>query len=276
MLDIKDFEIIESAESDDGTKVEVLQFNELKGSSDLQTAEKLFFAKEVGIRLKMVRVTLKNSKVRIEPGSLYFMKGNLQMQLSTGGGVVQGLARKMVSGETFFVNEINGTGEIFFEPTFGHFFLHKIDKNEGGLIVDKSLFYAGTSGLNITSAIQKNISSALFGGEGLFQTRIYGNGIAVLYSPVPTQEIVKYQLNGDKLFVDGNFALMRSESIKFRVEKSSKNLISTGVSGEGLLQTFEGEGFVWIAPTQGVYEKINIKGLGNLFSAKGSSNTKTK
>ena len=70
------------------------QFKELQGSANIRVAEKLFFAKEVGIRLKMVRVILNNSKVRVEPGSLYFMKGNLKMQASTGGGVMQGLARK--------------------------------------------------------------------------------------------------------------------------------------------------------------------------------------
>ena len=169
-----EFEVIDSATADDGSIVEVVQYKELKGSANLEVAEKLFFAKEVGIRLKMVRVILNNSKVRVEPGSLYFMRGNLKMQASSGGGVMQGLARKMVSGETFFVNEIVGSGEIYFEPTFGHFLLHRVMKDEEGIIVDKSLFYAGTSGLDITAAIQKNISSALFGGEGFFQTKICG------------------------------------------------------------------------------------------------------
>lgn len=276
MLDLNGFAVLESIEADDGTKVEIIQFDDLKGSSDLRSAEKLFYAKEVGIRLKMVRVFLNNSTIRVEPGALYFMKGDLKMQTSTGGGFAQGLARKMVAGESFFVNEIVGTGEIYFEPTFGHFFLHKIEKSEGGVIVDRSLFYAGTSGLDISAAIQKKLSSALWGGEGLFQTKIFGNGIAILCSPVPIQEIIKYKLSGEKLFVDGNFALMRSEKITFRVEKSSKSWISTSVSGEGMLQTFEGNGFVWIAPTQSIYEKLVYKGLEGLTSTKGSSNSKTK
>lgn len=276
MLDLNDFEILESIEADDGSKVEIIQFKDLKGSSDLRSAEKLFYAKEVGIRLKMVRVFLNNSTIRVEPGALYFMKGNLKIQTSTGGGIAQGLARKFVAGESFFVNEIVGTGEIYFEPTFGHFFLHKVEKSEGGVIVDKSLFYAGTAGLDISAAIQKNLSSALWGGEGLFQTKIYGDGIAILCSPVPSQEVIKYELSGEKLFVDGNFALMRSEKITFRVEKSSKSWISTSVSGEGMLQTFEGNGFVWIAPTQSIYEKLVYKSLEELTSTKGTSNSKTK
>jgi uncharacterized protein (AIM24 family) len=117
----------------------------------------------------------------------------------------------------------------------------------------------------------------MFGGEGFFQTKISGSGVAILYSPVPQDEILRYQLTGDKLFVDGNFALMRSEKINFRAEKSSKTWISTSVSGEGLLQTFEGHGSVWIAPTQGVYEKLaRREGVRALASPPGSRHTQTE
>lgn len=270
------FEVVDSQQAPDGTKVEVLQFTRLQGSADLRTAENLFYAMQSGMRLKMVRITLNKSHVRVEPGALYYMRGRLEMKASTGGGILQGLSRKLLSGETFFVNEIHGTGEIYLEPTFGHFLLHQIEQYEKALIVDKGLFYAGTSGLDISSVLQKNVSSALFGGEGLYQTRIQGTGIVVLYSPVPSTEINKIPLNGEKLWVDGNFALARTEGIVFRAEKSSKSWISTSVSGEGLLQTFEGTGIVWIAPTQGIYEKLaDPRGIKALTTSPGSSNTKT-
>lgn len=277
MFSPTDFEVIDSQQSQDGTTVEILQYKQLKGSSDIRTAESLFFSNQSGMHLKMVHITINNSHIRIEPSALYFMKGKLQMQTSTGGGVMKGLARKMLAGESFFVNEIHGTGEIYLEPTFGHFFLHKIEENEGGVIVDKSYFYGGTAGLDISSVLQKNVSSALFGGEGLFQTLIKGTGVVIIYSPVPVEEIMRYELSGDKLSVDGNFAIMRSEKINFRAEKSSKSWAATSVSGEGLLQTFEGNGYIWIAPTQGVYEKIvRGRGLDALSGPGGSMGTKTK
>ena len=103
-----------------------------------------------------------------------------------------------------------------------------------------------------------------------------GRGIAILYSPVPVQEIKKIKLNGEKLSVDGNFALMRTADVQFRAEKSSKSWVATAVSGEGLLQTFNGDGTVWIAPTQGVYEKmVSIEGLRELAGAPGSMGTMT-
>jgi uncharacterized protein (AIM24 family) len=270
----QNYEILDSREAGDGATVEILQFPKLAGSADIRTAENLFYAGQSGMRLKMVRITLRNSHARVEPGALYYMKGHLEMKASTGGGLLAGISRKLVTGETFFVNEIHGSGEIYLEPTFGHFLLHTVSSQDVALIVDKSLFYAGTSGLEISAVLQKQISAALFGGEGLFQTRIKGIGIAVLYSPVPVHEVQQIELSKEKLWVDGNFALMRTEGVEFRAEKSSKSWVATSVSGEGLLQTFEGTGSVWIAPTQGIYHLLATDaGVRKLSQVPGSSNT---
>ncbi len=267
--------VIARAECDDAM-IEVMQYSVLKGSSDTRSAETLFFASQAGMRLKTVRIKLKNSKIRAEPGALYFMQGDLEIKTSTGGGVLKSLARKMVSGETFFVNEIHGTGTIYLEPTFGHFFLHRILEDAPGVICDKGMFYAGTANLDVGAAVQKNISSALMGGEGWFQTSIKGNGIAVLFSPVPADEVKKFDLDGDKLSVDGNFSLMRTDDIEFKAEKSSKSWLASSVSGEGALQTFSGTGSVWVAPTQGVYEKMTtMEGLRQLALPPGSMGTDT-
>ena len=68
---------------------------------------------------------------------------------------------------------------------------------------------------------------------------------------------------------------MRTSGINFRAEKSSKSWLSTSVSGEGLLQTFTGTGKVWLAPTQGVYEKLTTEdGMMILSQPPGSLGTK--
>ena len=113
----------------------------------------------------------------------------------------------------------------------------------------------------MSAVAQRNVSSALFGGEGLFQTQVKGSGLIILTSPVPMEELVCYELGkGEKLFVDGSFAFMRTHTVTFRAEKSAKSLFRSLTSGEGLLQTFEGPGSVWIAPTQEVYEGFGSVG----------------
>jgi len=271
------YRVIDSITAPDGTVVEILEYKELLGSSDVRTAEMLYFTKHAGAKLKMIRIRLSGSKVRVEPGALYFMKGQLEMKSSTGGGMLKGMKRKLLSGETFFVNEIHGVGEVYLEPTFGHFFLHNLNPNEPGVICDKGMFYAGAGNLNVGAKMQGKLSAGFFGGEGWFQTHITGHGVAILYVPVPKEEVMMYVLDNEKLSVDGNFALMRHDSVDFKVEKSSKGIMSTLVSGEGLLQTFAGSGKVWIAPTQGVYEKLtSTKGLVNLADNPSSMGTNVK
>ena len=267
------FEVIES-ERTVGATFEIVQYQSLQGSDDLDTAEKVFFANQAKIHLKMVRVKLQNSGMILEPGALYFMKGQLQLEASTQG-LTKGLMRKFMSGETLFQSKITGTGEVFLEPTFGHYLLFNI--NDDALIFDKGAFYCASAGMEVSAKMQKNISSAIFGGEGLFQTQIKGTGIVVLVSPVPPSELLMYSLSaGEKLSVDGNFAFVRTGSVTFQAEKSAKSLFQSLTSGEGLLQTFTGPGIVWLAPTQVIYDRIKMQnGIFAVSHAEGRMNTET-
>ena len=270
-----DHEIIQTEESPFG-RVDVLQRQGLAGSSDARSAESLFFVQQAGMRLKTVRIKLpdRKSKVRVEPGALSYMHGDLEIKASTGGGIMSGLRRKALSGESFFVNEIHGRGEIWLEPTFGHFFL--VDLDDDAIVVDKSLFYASLGDLDVTASMNR-AAAGIAGGEGWFQTKVSGTGIVVLFSPVPMTEVQEFPLNNDKLSVDGNFALMRTAGVSFSVERSSKSWIATSVSGEGLLQTFTGTGTVWIAPTQGVYDRLATPGgLADLAGPPGARSTDTR
>lgn len=248
-----EFEVVQSIETKNAL-FEVLQYPKLDGSSDVRAAEQLFYVGAAGMRLKLVRVTLRNGRLRNEPGTLYYMYGrDLEMKASTGGGVFKAVKRRAVSGESFLVNEIHGSGQIYLEPSYGHFILRELENED--MIVDRSLFYAGSGDLDISSKMV-SASAAVAGGEGLFQTSIAGTGVAVLFSHVPADEIQKITLNNETLSIDGSFAMMRTGGVKFTVKKSSRSWAATSVSGEGLLQTFSGTGSVWIAPTEEIYKQL--------------------
>jgi len=262
------FEVIDRAESN-GAVFEVLKYPQLKGGSDVRAAERIFFLQSAGVHLKIVRVTLTNTALRNEPGTLYYMHGrDLRMKASTGGGAWAAFKRKKFSGESFFVNEIHGSGCVYLEPSFGHFILVNLDDDE--LIVDRGLFYAGSADLNITAKMV-SLSAAVAGGEGLFQTSIKGTGVAVLFSHVPLDELQVIELKNDTLQVDGAFAMFRTGGVNFTVQKSSRSWMATSVSGEGFLQTFKGTGKVWIAPTEEIYKSLSTdKGLAKLALPPGS------
>lgn len=100
-----------------------------------------------------------------------------------------------------------------------------MELDNDSIIVDKGMFYCREMGVSVEVTAQKNLSSGLSGGEGWFQTRISGTGLCVLAIPVPLAEVLKYELNNERLQVDGDFVFLRSSSLNFTVERSAKNLI---------------------------------------------------
>ena len=119
------------------------------------------------------------------------------------------------------------------------------------------LFFCCSAEIDIKVATQKNVSSALLGGEGVFQIQLIGTGVVILELDVPESEIVSYELtNGEELKVDGNFAIARTSGVSFSVTKSDKSLLGSAINGEGFLNAFKGEGTVWLAPTAPMYKRL--------------------
>lgn len=227
------------AEMSGDSLFQVLEYDQLAGGMDIDTAIKLKFMNDAKIKLRQVRIILHNSGVNIESGTLSYLKGNIEMSSKVGG--VIGLGKKLfaskVTGETAFKPLYEGTGELFLEPSFGHFALIELEDDE--IIVDNDLFYACEDTVEIGVQMQKSVSSMLFGNEGVFQTKLSGSGIVVLEIPIPETEIFKCKLNNDVLKVDGNFALLRTGNIEFTVEKSSKSLIGTATGEKVFLTSIE-------------------------------------
>ena len=268
------YEILDSA-TGQSIKIEILGYKQLHGSQDPFTAANLFFASQAGLQLKQVRVSLDNGTAITEAGALHFLQGDLEATSSVGGvaGLGKAFLKNLTTQESVFTPKYEGTGELYLEPSFGFYMIRQLKNEE--IIADKGLFYCGSGSLEVGVATQKNISSALLGGEGFFQVSVKGTGLCVFSIPVPVKELKRVDLKDDTLKVDGNFAIMRTGKIDFTVEKSTKGLLGTLTSGEGLLQTFRGTGSVWLAPTQSIYQRIRTGGLSGLTGAQRSTGTMT-
>jgi uncharacterized protein (AIM24 family) len=138
---------------------------------------------------------------------------------------------------------------LVLEPTYKHILLIDIKDWNGSIVLDDGLFLACDSKLQQKAVMRSNLSSAVAGGEGLFNLGIQGmNGILCLESNVPREELVEITLNNDVLKVDGNMAIAWSGSLQFTVERSGKSLIGSAASGEGLVNVYRGTGKVLLAP----------------------------
>lgn len=252
---------------------EILELDEMQGAKSAGMAMQLFFAKQQGLKMRQIRVHLNNTAIKTEAGALYYHHGNIQSRVNAGG--IGGFIGKSIKGaltsESAMKPEYGGIGTIYLEPSFSHYLIVSLE-NES-IIVDKSLFYCCNSEIAVEPFMQKNVSSALMGGEGLFQIKLSGTGICILEIPVPVCEIQEIPLSaGQTLKVDGNFAIMRDATVDFAVTRSDKSLIGSAVNGEGLLNSFTTQSFgkVWLAPTAPLYKKLQY---GIPISNTGSNNT---
>lgn len=256
-----------------GTIFEICELKELEGANSPDMAMSLYFAKQQGLKVRFVRIRLNNTGIKTEAGALYYYYGNIQCQTQIGG--VGGFLKKTIAGsltgESSMKPSYFGNGIIYLEPSFKHYLSVTLENNS--VVVDKSMFYCCSDSVNVRPIMQKNVSSAALGNEGLFQIELSGTGIVILESPIPASEIEQFNLEpGQELKVDGNFAILRSSNIQFSVTTSEKSLFGTALNGEGFLNTFRTQtpGFVWIAPTAPIYSKL---ARGENLSNKGNNNT---
>jgi uncharacterized protein (AIM24 family) len=242
-----------------GTTFELLEYAPLAGSEPFAVAEQCFTLNKAGVRLRQLRVRLSSDAVRTEPGALQFLRGRIAMESNTGageglGGLFKGALAAARTGETLFKPLYRGSGELYLEPSFGHFWLREL--RDETLYADQGLFFCCEDTVKVEAHKVESFSARMAGGEGRYQTKVSGSGLVVFRIPVPRAEIVELTLEDETLQVDGSFALLRTADVHFGVEKASNSYVGAVTSGEGLLQTFRGTGRVWIAPTQPLYERM--------------------
>lgn len=255
--------------SSNGLRVEVLEYQKLLGISNTSMAQAVYFMEKQNIRVRQIALYLNNEKVTIEKGAMSYFQGDIQMVSGvTLGNALGRMVRGAVTGEQMAQPEYTGTGLLVLEPSFKHFLVMELADRES-IIIDDGMFYCAQGSVKVKTVAQRNLSSAALGGESIFQSELTGPGIVILESLVPMEEIDVIDLDHDILKVDGNFAVLRSSELNFTVERSAKTLVGSAVSGEGLVNVYQGTGQIWLAPTLKVYKTLNIAQAAGITSTHG-------
>ena len=217
-----------------------------------ETAARGYYASRMNVRRRQVVCDLNKSNVTTQAGAMQWMVGDVNATTGVKGvGDLFGKAlRGSVTGESAIKPEYKGSGTLVLEPTYKHILLIDVADWNGSIVLDDGLFLACESTLEHKAVMRSNISSAVAGGEGLFNLGITGKGILCLESHCPKEELIEITLNNDVLKVDGNLAIAWSGSLNFTVERSGKSLIGSAASGEGLVNVYRGTGKVLLAPVR--------------------------
>ncbi|MGI6549749.1 MAG: TIGR00266 family protein [Syntrophomonadales bacterium] len=182
--------------------------------------------------------------VQAEAGAMVSMTPSIKLVTEMKGGFLGSLKRKVLGGESFFVSNYvaeSGPGEVSFAPTVPGDIVGLNLKDES-YFVQSGSYLAGDMSLNIDTKFGGGRS--FFSGEGLFLLKISGRGILILTSYGAILE--KVLAPGEKYIVDTSHIVAFESTVNYRVKKAASGIVSSIVSGEGLVCEYEGPGKVYI------------------------------
>lgn len=241
----------------------VLEYVQDASVSPMNAANEYFMSK-MNVRRRQVVIDIsKNHSAVIQAGAMQWMGGNVQATTGVKGiGDLFGKALKgTVTKESAVKPEYVGEGYLVLEPTYKYLLLLDVSRwGKAGMTIEDGMFLACDSNVKRNVVARKSISSAVLGGEGLFNLSLQGNGVVALECNVPEEELIEIELENDELKIDGNLAVCWSTDLDFTVERTTKTLVGSAVSGEGLVNVYRGTGRVLmcpVAPTASLYEATN-------------------
>ena len=163
-----------------------------------------YYASQMKVRKRQVYVEFGKSGIVTQAGAMQWMLGDVSMKSDVKGvgNLLGKMASAAVTKETAIKPLYTGTGAMMLEPTYKHLIL--VDVSEwGSIVLDDGLFLACEDTLQQKTVARSNISSAVLGNEGLFNLSLVGNGVAVLESTVPMEELIVVNLENDVIKIDG-------------------------------------------------------------------------
>jgi uncharacterized protein (AIM24 family) len=222
-------------------------------SVEPEMAQLAFFASQMDVRKRQLVASINdNHGVITQRGRMQLMLGDLYAttDIKSPGNLLKNIVGSKVTGETAIKPLYRGNGTLVLEPTFRYILLEDLSEWNSGLMIEDGLFLACYDTVEMHVLARNTISSAVLGGEGLFNTSLTGDGIVALESPVPRSELIEINIDDDVVKIDGNMAIAWTKDLIFTVERTTPTLIGSFASGEGLVNVYKGTGKVLVAPVQ--------------------------
>ena len=184
--------------------------------------------------------------IKAEPGAMVLQHG-VDMATGAGGGGLFGGLKRMVGGESFFINTFTAQssgGRVSLAPNapgdIGEFDL----RPGSNLFIQSGAFLACTANVQTDSKFQG--FKGVFSGESLFFIRAFSTeGMGTIYynsygaiKKVPVEP-------GQELVVDTGHLVAFTEDVNYTIGKVG-GIRSLLAGGEGLVMKFTGNGEVWI------------------------------
>lgn len=190
-------------------------------------------------------------KVHLEPGesiiaesdAMASRSSNLEMKTRFNGGFARGLLRKLLGGESLFINEFSCPGDeaggdlVITQPVPGD--IRRLDLDGNALFLQRGAFLACAPTVNL--GVGYAGFASFIGREGLFRLKVSGRGPVWFgaYGGIFTREVE------EELVVDSGHLVAYEPTISLKVGMAG-GLFSSFFSGEGLVTRVRGPGLVYL------------------------------
>src|SRR4051794_33768857 len=190
------------------------------------------------------RITLEpKEQVRAESGAMMATSYGVGVEASTQGGMLKGLKRSCLGGESLFVTTYTGPANGGWVDVAHHLAGDIIVASvtpDRALSITRGCWLASAAGVELDTKWGgfKN----LFGGEGGFLVHASGTGTVILacYGAIDNIELA----DGESVTIDTGHVVAFDPSVRSQIRKVTSGMVQTLKSGEGYVFDFTGPGWV--------------------------------
>jgi uncharacterized protein (TIGR00266 family) len=201
----------------------------------------------VGDDMQAVILTLgAGDEIRAEAGAMTFMTDGITMDARMTGGLLGGLKRKLLAGEslflTYFKSTVPSARVAFSGPYPGK--IIRFPLQNSSMLCQRDSFLCASGNIDINIAFTKRLGAGFFGGEGFILENLEGSGDVFVHSG---GTIIPMMLAaGERLRVDTGCLVAFDPTVDYDIEFVGG--IRTAIfGGEGLFfATMTGPGRVWV------------------------------
>jgi len=188
----------------------------------------------IGDDMQAVVLTLERGEtVRAEAGAMMFKTAGITMDAKMEGGLLGGLKRKFLAGESFFITnfqcEVDRGKLAFSAPYPGKILAHELHGD--ALMCQKDAYLCSSGAIEIDIAFTRKLGAGFFGGEGFILQKLHGTGMAFVHAG---GTLMSTELGaGELLEVDTGCLVAFEPSVDYDIQRVG-NVKTSLFGGEGL------------------------------------------
>ncbi len=172
----------------------------------------------VGDVMQALEITLSpGEEVFAEAGAMLYMSSGIELQAKMQGGVLKGLMRKFLAGESMFMSVFRANGPrakmALANPIAGKIFPLELRGNT--ILAERNAFLCGIGNIDLSIAFTKRFGAGLFGGEGFILQKLTGQGLVFLHAG---GNMLEFDLApGEQIRVDTGCIVSMADTVNYEI-----------------------------------------------------------